>query len=543
MNWLKGPTSKKYRNNLFKILLISILVVAILQLIYITGGTKMVFVQLLYIPIILSSLFWGTYSGLIAGVVCGILVGPFIPLDVPNGIMQDPINWISRLLIFSLIGFLTGYMFERINRLNLKSPFYNLPNVQKLLRDIEERSKSKEKFKLFSIKLTNLNDIEKYVDNKLVFAIVDNLAKKLSHCCGRNAIYSYEKDELIILACKSCNYDYEEKIKEILEDYFDFPVSMGGYKIRVSLKVGIYEYKGEEITPIEIYNKARIAYEQGEEKETGLYYYNVDLESRRREVQNITGSLLESIDRNELYVMYQPKIDIINNRISGVEALVRWKRNGNEHIGPNIFIPIAEEIGFINRIAKYVFDSATTQINNWKSKGIDLKCSINTSVNELIDDNFTAWAKDIITSKNLERLDFEIEITERAIAYDDKKLIEKMYFLKELGYKISIDDFGTGYNSLMSINEIPFDKLKIDKYFIDRIHKIEIEELVKHFIEYAHTFDKIVIAEGVETEEQLNILKRLNCDEVQGYYYSKPLLPEELVEFYINFNKGNLKEK
>ena len=90
------------------------------------GGTKMVFVQLLYIPIILSSLFWGTYSGLIAGVVCGILVGPFIPLDVPNGIMQDPINWISRLLIFSLIGFLTGYMFERINRLNLKSHFYNL---------------------------------------------------------------------------------------------------------------------------------------------------------------------------------------------------------------------------------------------------------------------------------------------------------------------------------------------------------------------------------------------------------------------------------
>jgi EAL domain-containing protein (putative c-di-GMP-specific phosphodiesterase class I) len=95
----------------------------------------------------------------------------------------------------------------------------------------------------------------------------------------------------------------------------------------------------------------------------------------------------------------------------------------------------------------------------------------------------------------------------------------------------------------MSINEIPFDKLKIDKYFIDRIHKIEIEELVKHFIEYAHTFDKIVIAEGVETEEQLNILKRLNCDEVQGYYYSKPLLPEELVEFYINFNKGNLIKK
>jgi EAL domain-containing protein (putative c-di-GMP-specific phosphodiesterase class I) len=168
---------------------------------------------------------------------------------------------------------------------------------------------------------------------------------------------------------------------------------------------------------------------------------------------------------------------------------------------------------------------------------MDIKCSINTSVNEFIDDNFTAWARDIITSKNLNRSDFEIEITERAIAYNDKKLIEKMYFLKELGYQISIDDFGSGYNSFKSLSEIPFDKLKIDKYFIDRIYKTEIAEMVRHFIEYAHTFDKIVIAEGVETEEQLNILKELKCDEIQGYYYSKPLLPEDLEEFYIKFNQ------
>lgn len=505
----------------------------------------MVFVQLLYVPIILSALFWGALVGLFVGMVCGILTGLCLPLDVANGIMQSPINWISRMLIFSFIGFITGYMIDRINKLNaerqernLKSPFYEeLPNAQKLLHDIEQRIELKESFKLISIKFTNLHEIEKYVDNKLVFDIVKSIAKKLTHSCGRKAIYSYEKDELIVLACNNCLEGYEDSIKKVLDHYFSCPVSMQGYKIRVSLKVGIYVYQGEEKSPIEIYNKARIAYEQGEVKKSGVYYYDVNLENKRREIHNITGALLESIDRNELFVMYQPKIDLANNKISGVEALVRWKRNGTDLIGPNIFIPIAEEIGFINKISEFVFDSVTTQAQIWKSKGMDIKCSINTSVNEFIDDNFTAWARDIITSKNLNRSDFEIEITERAIAYNDKKLIEKMYFLKELGYQISIDDFGSGYNSFKSLSEIPFDKLKIDKYFIDWICKTEIAEMVRHFIEYAHTFDKIVIAEGVETEEQLNILKELKCDEIQGYYYSKPLLPEDLEEFYIKFNQ------
>ena len=547
MNPIFGREDKNWRTILVKFLIITISIVAILYFVLITGGTKKVFVQLMYIPIILSSTFWGSYVGLLVGLICGILAGPFIPLDVSNAIMQDPLNWIFRSLIFSFIGFFTGQMIERINRLNLekqernfKSPFYDLPNAQRLLNDIKNRIKSKEYFKLLSIKLTNLNEIEKYVDNKIVFDIVDNIVKRLMHYCDRQAIYSYEKDELIVLTCKNCSENYEDKVKEVLEDYFASPITINGYKIRVSLKVGVYIYKGEDNSPIDIYNKARIAYEQGEIKESGVYYYDVNLESKRREIHNITGALLESIQRNEMFVVYQPKIDIINNKISGVEALVRWKRNGNEFIGPNIFIPIAEEIGFINKISKFVFDNVTTQIKEWKSKGIELKCSVNTSVHELIDDTYIAWANDIITSKKVDRTEFEIELTERAISYNDTRLINKMNYLKGLGYQISIDDFGTGYNSLMSVGEIPFDKLKIDKYFIDRIHKIEIAELIKLFIEYAHTLGKVVIAEGVETEEQLNTLKMMNCDEVQGYYYSKPLLPEDIETFYHEFNKAKV---
>lgn len=546
MNSFFGRADKNARDNLLRILLLIILVGLIIYLVYVTGGTKKVFVQLMYIPIIMAALFWGAYGALVVGLLCGVLAGPFIPLDVSLGIMQDPVNWISRSLIFSLIGFLTGYMIDRINKLytekherNLKSPFYNLPNAQKLFNDIEKRIRSMEYFRLIAIKMTNLYEIEKYIDNKLVYDIVDNLAKKLSHNRGQNAVYSYEKDELIVLVCEHCAHDYEEYLRNVLDYYFTFPVTMSGYKIRVSLKVGIYVYQGEEKTPIEIYNKARIAYEQGDAKESGIYYYDGNLESKRRRIHNLTGELLESIEKNELFVMYQPKINIMNNRITGVEALVRWKKNGTEIIEPNIFIPIAEEIGFINRIAKFVFDSVTTQINIWKSKGIDINCSINSSVNELHEEIYTLWAKDIIDRKKVDKTGFEIEITERAIAYNDKILIEKMCRLKGEGYQISIDDFGTGYNSLLSVGEIPFDKLKIDKYFTHQIDRREIAELVKHFIEYAHTFNKTVVAEGVETEEQLNVLKSLGCDEVQGFYYSKPLMPEELEAFYIEFCRRN----
>jgi len=537
--------NKNYRTDLARVLLTGILIAAVTCLVYLTGGTKKVFVHLMYIPTILASLFWGAYGGLMAGIVCGICAGPFMPIDVALGTMQDPINWISRLLMFSLIGFLTGHMIDNINRLNeekqernLKSPFYNLSNEKKLFYDIENSIKSGRHFTLLSIKITNLNEIEKYVDTNLSFRIVDELAQKLMCCCGEKNIYSYERDELIVLAYDDGTINCENEIKKVLDYYCAFPVTINDYKIRVSLKIGVYSYKGEDTLPVEIYNKARIAYEQGEVKESGVYFYDAGLVNKRREIQDITGAMLESIQRNELFVMYQPKIDIVNNRISGVEALVRWNRNGKEIIGPNTFIPIAEEIGFIDKISRFVFSDITSQVEKWKSKGMDIKCAVNISVNDLKHDDSSLWDMYILDGKNASRSDYEVEITERAIAYNDRRLIERMHYLKELGYQLSIDDFGTGYNSLMSVAEIPYDKLKIDKYFIERIDKIEILELVRLFIEYAHSLGKTVIAEGVETEQQLIALKKLKCDEVQGYYFSKPLTPEEFEAFYMEFNKA-----
>ncbi|AHM57703.1 putative signaling protein (plasmid) [Peptoclostridium acidaminophilum DSM 3953] len=155
---------------------------------------------------------------------------------------------------------------------------------------------------------------------------------------------------------------------------------------------------------------------------------------------------------------------------------------------------------------------------------------------ELLDEDFIEWSQELIERKNLDRSRFEIEITERVINLEGKKLLAILKYLRGLGYKISIDDFGTGYNSLMSVGEIPFDLLKIDKYFIDRLKQREVRELVSSIINYTHGLDKMVVAEGVETKQQLDILKELMCDKVQGYYYSKPLLPYEFEEYYKKYS-------
>lgn len=516
----------------------------VLYLVYITGGTKKAYLHFFYIPIVLACLFWGPTGGLLSGVVSGFLAGPFMPLDVASGEMQSPINWISRIIIFSLIGVVVGYISNQMDKMNKaererlqRSPFYQLPNVSKLLLDIEENIKSGKVFKLISVKLTNIEGIEKYVDTVVTEKLIETLIENLKHGEGIVTVYGSAKDEFVSLICSEDVEDYEEEIKRIVEKYSTSPVSLDGYTFRLSLKVGIYEYHGNEDSPVEILNRSRIAFEQGTKDESNVYHYDTRLEESRREAYDITGALLDSIRNDELFLMYQPKIDIANHRVSGAEALVRWKRKDKGVVGPNLFIPIAEDVGFIKEITKFVFDSATAQMETWKRKGLDIKCAINVSGMELLDQDFITWGQKMISSRNIDRADMELEITERAVTHNNESLIEAMHYLSGLGYKISIDDFGTGYNTLMNIGELPFDILKIDKYFIDRMNSFKIMELVRCVITLSHVLGKVVIAEGVETAEQLDLLREMKCDRVQGYYYSKPLLPHEFEEYYARFTK------
>lgn len=530
-------------SNAYRILLITFLVVFILYIVFITNGSQNVYLHLIYIPIILSSYFWGGRAGLLVAVISGLLAGPLMPLDVAHGIMQDTSNWVVRIIILTIIGGVTGNLFTRVDKLNdevrkrdLINPITGLSNTNKMLLDLKARIDNKENFTVMSIKLTNIEGIEKYVNHTIVNIIIKKLIDDLKHGCERDSLYSSSNSEIILLACPDCEY-LEKALRTI--DMYSSAVKVEDYSVRVSLKAGIYFHQHGLENPIEIYNKARIAYEQGGEHESGVYYYNDELENQRKETFEIAGSLHDALINREFYLVYQPKIDILNNTIAGVEILLRWDRGNRTPVGPSKFIKIAEEIGLVKEISKYVIENVTDQIIEWNIKEIKTNYAINITAKELLDPDFIEWTKKVIDEKDLDRSLFEIEITERVISEEGPKLLEILKLLHEKGYRVSIDDFGTGYNSLMSAGEIPFDMLKIDKYFIDRIDRIEIRELVRCIVNYAHGLNKVVLAEGVETKEQLKYLVEMGCDRVQGYYFCKPLLPKEFERYYLEFQHSS----
>jgi EAL domain-containing protein (putative c-di-GMP-specific phosphodiesterase class I)/GGDEF domain-containing protein len=535
-----GSKTQLFDSKVFRIALITILVVSIALLAYFTGGAARSYLHLIYIPVILSAYFWRIRGGMYVAIIAGVIVGPFMPMSVSEGIMQSPSNWMIRLIIITIVGFVIGYILNKIDELNKKadeslfiSPITGMYNINKLMLNLKERMDKGEEFTIISIKLTNLEQIAKYVDQTHAREILSRLINEILDIYGKDMVYTSGYDEINLIILPGCSYLKECRriIKRYLPAY-----KINQFMFRITMKIGIYLYDGLiDESPLEVYNKARIAYEQGTPYETGIYYYDREFGQSRKEFFNISGALLEAISNKELYLVYQPKINIKTNRIVGVEVLTRWDRGEEKPVGPGVFIKLAEETGFIKEITRFVLHHSFHQIADWNEKDIVLNFSINFTADELLENHFLEWERKVTESEELDLSKLEIEITERVFAQNSERILERINELRAKGIKIAIDDFGTGANSLMMMAQFPFDQIKIDKYFISHLEDLEIREIIKTIIGHAHNFGREIIAEGVETEEQLHILKELDCDIIQGYYYSKPLRPEEFEQYYFQF--------
>jgi len=229
-------------------------------------------------------------------------------------------------------------------------------------------------------------------------------------------------------------------------------------------------------------------------------------------------------------VYYQPLIDLKSGTINGAEVLIRWNHPTKGWISPADFIPVAEASGLIIDIGKWVFEKACEQKKIWKDKGLsDIKISINLSGKELIKENIFSDIKETIDKYHLEYSCIQIEITETSIIKDLDKSRSILKQLRSLGIKIALDDFGTGYSSLNYLETLPIDVLKIDKSFVDRIKEADQEEkIINVIIQLAHILNLEVVAEGVETKDQMIFLNKYHCNLAQGYLFSKPLPAKEI---------------
>ncbi len=321
----------------------------------------------------------------------------------------------------------------------------------------------------------------------------------------------------------------EEIIKEI-----EKPIKINNQDIFVSTSIGISIYPHDGNTTEELLNRAdKAMYYAKQSGRNRFSFFFDELNTDANRLILLDSEMRKAIESKEFILHFQPKVNIKENRIIGFEALVRWKSEKLGFVSPAEFIPYAEETGLIIPISEIIIEKACEELVNLRNAGYyKLPISINISSIHFQQTNFLESIQKILERNNTSAQNFEIEVTERTVMNNDTDTISKLVRLKQLGFKISIDDFGTGYSSLSYLVRFPVDYLKIDKSFIQHIVNLaDKQAVVDAIIQMAHRLNMQVIAEGVESSQQLNQLNQMGCDYIQGYYYSKPVPMEELIEF------------
>lgn len=425
---------------------------------------------------------------------------------------------------------------EILTNLDTLTKLYNRDFfINKLNYEILKREKNKDYNKELAIFFLDIDDF-KEINDTLGHLIGDEILKKyaerLSDCIRENDVIArFGGDEFIILlpTIKDSNQvvDIAERILAILKT----PFIIDDCELNITTSIGIAIYPTDGIDSTTLVRNADIAmYKSKESKGSKFTFFEPILDERIRENFVIKNNLRNAIHKNELFLNYQPIYSSLTEKIIGTEALLRWNYEGNRLISPSKFIPIAEQSSDINTIGEWVLRNACKQNSVWQSKGYKpIFISVNVSILQLENPNFFEMVKDILNETMMEAKYLQLEITETILTKDTDRVIEIVKKLNDLGVRLAIDDFGTGYSSLGQLSEFNVDKIKIDRVFIDSINNNhEKRKIVKAIISMAKSLNIGVIAEGVETIEQLSFLKKNRCNMIQGYLFSKPIGAKEI---------------
>ena len=429
---------------------------------------------------------------------------------------------------------------EELKNLVYFDSLTKLPNRIALTNDIQEHVKQQESITvaLMIIDIDNFKYINDTLGHHFGDEFLIEIAKIFLNLSSQSIrVYRIGGDEFAFLVTASMP-QIEMAAQEIM-NCFHKPIYMDKIKIHTTLSMGIAVYPFAGKTVQQLLKNSDIAMYEAKQRGKERYVFFDDVMNYRIiEKTKIEHNLQFALDNKEFMLYFQPQYKTSNDKISGFEALIRWKSRELGMVPPNDFIKIAEESQKIVAIGKWVFVNSCDFASKLIKRGYkDIKVSVNISIVQLIQDDFTDFILATIESKNLDFKLIELEITETVLIRSVQEAYTKLETLRSKGVSISLDDFGTGYSSLSYLQNLPITTLKMDRAFVEDITKNTItENLASFIISMAHKLNLEVIAEGVETELQLDILKKYNCDKVQGYYYSKPV-PEEQA-FLLLENKG-----
>ncbi|PYF06894.1 putative bifunctional diguanylate cyclase/phosphodiesterase [Ureibacillus chungkukjangi] len=399
----------------------------------------------------------------------------------------------------------------------------------------EDSRHEEEQHAIFFLDLDRFKQVNDTLGHEIGDYLLVDVANRLKRLLGaKDIVARYGGDEFVLTLTELRHPREAAKFAEQIIKEIEKPVKINNQEIFVSTSIGISIYPHDGDTTEELLNRAdKAMYYAKQSGRNRFSFYFDELNTDANRLILLDSELRKAIDNHDFELYFQPKVNVRENKIIGFEALVRWNSEKLGFVSPAEFIPYAEETGLIIPISEVIIEKACEELSILRKAGYSkLPISINISSIHFQQTNFLESIQIILERNNTSAHNFEIEVTERTVMNNDADTISKLVRLKQLGFKISIDDFGTGYSSLSYLVRFPVDYLKIDKSFIQHIVNLaDKQAIVDAIIQMAHRLNMQVIAEGVESIQQLNQLSRMGCDFIQGYYYSKPVPIEELIEF------------
>ncbi|MCC6544572.1 MAG: EAL domain-containing protein [Nitrospirae bacterium] len=430
----------------------------------------------------------------------------------------------------------------------------NLPNRTFFKELLKQAISNARRSKLiFALLFIDLDDFKRINDtlghdmgDRLLQAVSNRLLKsfrnsdliaRLDETESQEAAARLGGDEFVLILHNLAHIHDAGKAASRILDRISKPFDLDGHEVFITASIGIsiYPPDGEEIT--DLLKNADVAMYQAKEKGRNSYqYYSKSMNTKALEYLTLSSKLHKALENGEFLLHYQPQKSIKENKITGLEALLRWKPADSDFVPPSQFIPLLEESGLIIPVGEWVLRTACLQNAAWQADGYEpIVISVNISNRQFNQKNLIDVVTGALHNADLNPEYLDMEITESMIMKEPEAAIATLQELKNMGIKISMDDFGTGYSSLNYLRFVPLNAIKIDRSFVMNLAESQSNEaIIEAIIALSHSLDLNVVAEGVETEQQLTFLKSRGCDVAQGYLLSRPLPAGEVSKFLTN---------